>query len=220
MKVEIYSDVVCPWCYVGKRRFASALADFAGAEDVDVVFRPYQLDPTAPASPLPLMQYLERRFGGNGAAMMQHVTDAAATEGITIAWDAAQSVNTHTAHRLLRLAATEYPAGVQHDLAEGLFAAHFTHGENVADHAVLTRLATAAGMDADRVRAYLASGEGSEELDAELSTAREAGIQSVPTFVFEGQYAVSGAQPVAVFRQVLEEVRRLAADADPEPAAP
>lgn len=211
MKVEIYSDVVCPWCYIGKRRFMRALADFAGGGDVEVVFRPYQLDPGAPAAPMPLPRYLEQRFGRNGAAMMQHVTDAAATEGITIDWDGALSVNTKTAHRLLRLALLEHGPGVQRELAEQLFAAHFTAGRDISDHALLTQLASEVGMSADRVRAYLESGEGEAELDAELDAARGQGIQSVPTFIFDDKYAVSGAQPAAVFRQVLEEVARLSA---------
>ena len=209
MKVEIYSDVVCPWCYIGKRRFTRALEQFAGDDVVDVVFRPYQLDPGAPATAVPLLQYLQGRYGGSVAGMTKAVTEAAAGEGITIAWDRALAANSHTAHRLLRLAEREYGAAMQRAVADALFEAHFSKGGDIGDHVVLTDIARDAGMDEARVHSYLASGEGSEALDAELEAARRAGIQSVPTFVFDEQYAVSGAQPVAVFVNVLEEVRRL-----------
>jgi predicted DsbA family dithiol-disulfide isomerase len=213
MKVEIYSDVACPWCYIGKRRFARALAEFAGEEPVDVVFRPYQLDPGAPTAAVPLLQHLQQRFGGSAGGMTKAVTDAAAGEGITIDWDRAQAVNTHTAHRLLRLAEREYGPAMQLAVAEALFDAHFARGGDIGDHRLLTSIARDAGMDEVRAHEYLESGEGGEALDAELETARRMGIQSVPTFVFDEQYAVSGAQPVAVFVDVLQQVRRLTADA-------
>src|SRR5690554_4302487 len=100
MKVEIYSDIVCPWCYIGDRRFARALAAFPGAAQVDVVYRPYQLDPDAPEEPIPLKSYLERRFGRPVDGMLQRVSETAREEGIEMDWDRALSVNTLTAHRL------------------------------------------------------------------------------------------------------------------------
>ncbi len=206
MKIEIYSDVACPWCYIGERRFARALAAFPQADRVEVVYRSYQLDPEAPAAAIPLSEYLQRRFGGSAGGMLQQVTDAAKGEGIEMDWDRALSVNTLTAHRLLRLAEHEYGAAVQRALVDKLFAAHFSLGQDVADHELLTDLAVAVGMDGARVRGYLASGEGLEETRYELDQARRLGIRSVPTFIFEGQYAVQGAQPASVFLQALEEV--------------
>src|SRR5215218_5795732 len=108
MKVEIYSDVVCPWCYIGERRFERALAAYPASEPVEVVFRPYQLDPGAPAEARPLRRYLEARFGGSADGMTRQVGAAAAGEGITIDWDRALAVNTLQANRLLRLAEREY----------------------------------------------------------------------------------------------------------------
>jgi predicted DsbA family dithiol-disulfide isomerase len=213
MKVEIYSDVACPWCYIGERRFARALAALPGGDDVEVVFRPYQLDPGAPAAAVPIAQYLARRFGRPVDDMLARVTGEAAQEGITMHWDRALAVNTRTAHRLLRLAEREYGADVQRALMERLFEAHFTAGGDVADHALLIELAASVGMDATRVRDYLASGDGDAELGEEFAAARELGVQAVPTFVFDGQYAVSGAQPASTFLQVLEEVQQRSAAA-------
>ena len=214
MKVEIYSDIVCPWCYIGERRFERALAAFPGAREVEVVFRPYQLDPSAPAAAIPLRQYLERRFGGSSERMTAQVGAAASAEGISIDWDRALAVNTLQSHRLLRLAETEYGPTVQRALVEKLFAAHFTDGLDVSDTEVLTDLATSLGMEEARVRGYLASEEGMAELEDELAGAREMGIRAVPTFLIEGQYVVQGAQSASVFLQALEEVeKRVAAPA-------
>jgi len=206
MKVEIYSDVVCPWCYIGERRFARALAAFPQADRVDIVYRSYQLDPEAPAQAVPLKQYLARRFGAAVDGMLARVTQTAAAEGIVMDWDRALSVNTLTAHRLLGLAEREYGAAVQRALFEKLFEAHFTRGVDVADHEQLADLAASVGMDRARVRAYLASDEGLAETREALEHARRIGVRAVPTFVFDGEFAVEGAQPASVFLQVLEEV--------------
>lgn len=205
MRVEIYSDVVCPWCYIGKRRFERAVAAFP--EPVEVVFRPFQLDPEAPVEALPLPRYLERRFGQRMDAMMQHVSEAAAGEGIEIDWDRALAANTGAAHRVMRLAEREYGVGVQRALADALFAAHFTEGRDVGDHAALAGIAAEAGMDAARVRGYLESDEGAAELRAEIDGARALGVRAVPAFVFDGRFLVEGAQPASTFLQLLEKVR-------------
>lgn len=213
MKVEIYADIACPWCYIGERRFERALAAFPGGSEIEVVYRPYQLDPTAPEKAVPARQHLAKRFGAGASGMLDRVTETAAGEGITVDWDRALAVNTRTAHRLLRLARTEYDRDVQHALMHALFAAHFTDGGDVGDHEQLSALAVKAGMDAARVRDYLASGEGEDELNAEFDSARRLGITAVPTFVFDEQYAVQGGQPASVFLQVLEEVQRKSGEA-------
>jgi predicted DsbA family dithiol-disulfide isomerase len=206
MKVEIYSDVVCPWCYIGERRFEKAVAQFAEREQVEIVFRPFQLDPGAPEAGMPLGQYLQRRFGGSIADKLQHVTDSAAGEGIVIDWDSAIAVNTRNAHRLLGLAEREHGTEMQRRLVDALFAAHFAQGVNVADPTALAELAETVGMDRQRALDYLTSDDGNAELTAALREASELGISSVPTFVFNEMYAVSGAQPTATFVQVLTEV--------------
>lgn len=213
MKVEIYSDIACPWCYIGERRFTRALEAFGPAKNVDVVFRPYQLDPGAPAEARPLMDYLQGRFGAGVAAMLDRVTETASGEGITMDWENAKSVNTVTAHRLMGLAEREYDAKVQGRLAELLFALHFSEGEDVSDHETLARAAVSAGMDEERVRAYLASGEGLEEVEAEFEHARQLGIRAVPTFVFDGKFAVQGGQSVSTFLRALEEAESASQEA-------
>lgn len=206
MKVEIYSDVVCPWCYVGERRFERALADFAGASDVEVVFRPFQLDPEAPTEAVPLAEYMERRYGPRAAGMHGPVDAAAEGEGIRMNWDGALLANTRTAHRLLRLAELEYGAEMQKALMARLFDLHFTRRGDIASAEQLTAEATAVGMDRERVQDYLASGEGAAELEADFADARALGVRAVPTFVFEGKWAVEGAQPIEQFRATLEQV--------------
>lgn len=208
MKVEIYSDIACPWCYIGERRFMRALAAYPKADEVEVVFRSYQLDPSTPEEPMPMKEYLERRFGRPVEGMLSQVSENARGEGIEMVWDRAVAVNTLTAHRLLRLAEVEYGATLQRALAEKLFEAYFTRGGNIADHGLLTELAVSAGMDEARVRDYLASGEGLEETKAALDAAQQLGIRAVPTFVFEGKFAVQGAQSASTFLQALEEVAR------------
>ena len=217
MKVEIYSDVACPWCYIGKRRFETALAAFPGAREVEVVYRPYQLDPAAPATARPLLDALKEKFGPGAASMAGNVAQAARGEGITMDFERALAANTLGAHRLLRLAEREYEPTVQHALAEQLFAAHFAGGADIGDRAVLADLAVAAGMDSERVRGYLASTEGVAEVESEIRQARQLGITAVPTFVFEARYGVQGAQPVAAFLQALEAVARESAAA-PQPS--
>jgi len=206
MKVEIYSDVVCPWCYIGERRFARALAAFPQADQVDVVYRSYQLDPEAPAKAVPLKQYLARGFGAAVDGMLARVTENAAAEGIVMDWDRALSVNTLTAHRLIGLAEREYGPQVQRALFEKLFEAHFTRGVDIADHDELADIAASVGMDRARVQAYLASDEGLAEAREAFEQARRIGVRAVPTFVFDGEFAIEGAQPASIFLQVLEEV--------------
>ena len=218
MKVEIYTDVACPWCYIGKRRFERALAAFPGAGEVEVVYRPYQLDPAAPATARPLLDALKEKFGPGAAAMAGNVAEAARGEGITMDFARALAANTLGALRLLRLAEHEYGPPVQHALAEQLFEAHFARGADIGDPALLADLAVAAGMDAERVRGYLASEEGVAEVKEEIGAARQLGITAVPTFVFEGRYGVQGAQPASAFLQTLEAVARESAAA-PQPGA-
>ncbi|MFJ6621092.1 DsbA family oxidoreductase [Kitasatospora sp. NPDC091335] len=206
MKVEIWSDIACPWCYIGKRRFEQALADFAGKEQVEVVYRPHQLVPDAPETASPHRAWLAERYGPQSVAMDAQVAELGRAEGISYDFDAALHANTFLGHRLLHLAETEYGPAVQGRLKEALLKAHFTDGVDVGDRAALTDVAVSAGLDRDRVTGYLAGDEGTAEVDAQLAEGRELGISAVPTFVFEGKWAVQGGQDAATFRKVLEQV--------------
>ncbi|HWV57364.1 MAG TPA: DsbA family oxidoreductase [Longimicrobiales bacterium] len=206
MKVDIYSDIVCPWCYIGSRRFRRALAQHARAPEVEVVYRPFQLHPDAPARPMPLKTYLQGQFGAAAGPMMARVGEVAKEEGIEIDWSRAVAVNTLEAHRLLRLALTEYGPAAQAALVEALFAAHFCHGGDVSNHHLLTELAVASGLDRSRVTSYLTSGEGLDDTRFDIDRARRLRIQAVPTYIFEGRWKVQGAQRVETFVQVLQSI--------------
>ncbi len=209
MRVEIWSDVVCPWCYIGKRRFETALANVAATRDVssvDVVYRPYQLDPTAsPGSAQPVVEAYAKKFGGPERAreIIANVTSVAAESGITFNMDVALRANTLLAHRLLWFAEQKGTHHEQHQLKERLLQAYFTDGQNIGDPDVLIACAVAVGFDADDVARFLESDAGTGEVMEFLANAASNGITAVPTYVINGQWAVPGAQDVAVFERVL-----------------
>ncbi|MET0144991.1 MAG: DsbA family oxidoreductase [Ilumatobacteraceae bacterium] len=215
MLVEVWSDVVCPWCYIGKRRFAAATAELAadptfGAQ-IEVVYRPYQLDPNAPVgTTMPVLDAYARKFGGPERAqrIVDDITRLAAAEGLDFHLERARRANTRDAHRVLWFAETHGPAGAQAELKERLLAAYFIEGRNVGDHDVLVAEAAAAGLDADAVRGMLDGTEGLGEIAELLAFARDAEIAAVPTYVIDRRWSIPGAQDPAVFVQVL---RRLAA---------
>ena len=204
MKVEIYSDVACPWCYIGKTRFERALETFPG--DVDVSFRPFQLNPSTPEPAQPLYEYYDGLFGPGFRDQHGRVVELAAKEGLDFRFDHALAANTFTAHRLLWLTERDYGAAVQRDLKNALLRAYFTDGQDVSDRETLVTLAEGVGVDPDRARGWLAGDEGVEDVRAAIAAAQRLGIQAVPTFVFDGKYAVQGAQDVATFVAVLEQV--------------
>ena len=214
MKVDIYSDVACPWCYIGQARFDRALADFAGASDVEVRYRPYQLDPGAPMRAEPMLEYLARRFGSQARAMASRVIEIGRTEGLSMDYDRGLAVNTLNAHRLLALAEGEHGATVQRDLMRRLFAAHFSEGRDVGDPAVLAALAADVGMDADATRKYLETEQGTREVREEIAAAQRLGVNAVPTYVFDDEYVVEGGQPSELFLQALNTVAEQSSTSD------
>lgn len=212
MRVEVWSDVVCPWCYIGKRRLEKALAEFPQRDEVEVVWRSYQLDPGAPAEVTQsAAEYLAGKYGGGLAGarrMMDQVEAVAAEEGLLYRLPETQRVNTLDAHRVLHLALREGGPPLQGVLKESLLAAYFLEARNVADHRVLTELAIAAGLDAARVEALLAGSELTDEVYVDVERAASYGAGGVPFYVVDERYGVSGAQPVEAFRQVLDRAWR------------
>jgi predicted DsbA family dithiol-disulfide isomerase len=212
VEIEVYSDVVCPWCYLGKRRLETALESFDG--EVNVRWRAFQLDPAAPRTARPLIGWLGARFGGEDRAQqaMARVTEVASAEGLHLNFDRALIANSFDAHRLLWFA--DQPeavfAGAMADtqplLAETLHRAHFTDGLDIASTDVLVELAEEVGLESGRVRGFLDSTEGTADVRAQIAMAHDLGITSVPTFVFAGKYAITGAQTANVLRSVLDEV--------------
>jgi predicted DsbA family dithiol-disulfide isomerase len=208
MQIEIWSDVVCPWCYIGKRRLESALADFEHADQVEVVWRSFQLDPTAPQEATEsIAAHLGHKYGGGpeaGRQMIDRVTEVAAGEGLAFDYHDAQRASTLGAHRLLHLAHAEGGPSVQGRLKERLLAAYFTEARNPADHAVLTAAALSVGLPPERVASVLGSDEYADEVAADVAQATAYGATGVPFFVVDRRYGVSGAQPAEVFSQLLD----------------
>lgn len=210
MRIEIWSDVVCPWCYIGKRRLESALAQFAPAADgdVEVVWRSFQLDPAAPAVPeQTVAEWLGQKYGGGdagGAAMIDRVEAAAAEEGLLFRHHASLRVNTLDAHRVLHLALEAGGPQLQGALKEALLDAYFVKTENVADADTLVRLATGAGLDEAAVRDVLSSAKYADAVESDIREAAALGANGVPFYVVDRKYGVSGAQPAEAFTQVLE----------------
>ncbi len=208
MKIEVYSDISCPWCYIGQVRLERALSALASPESVEVIHRPFQLDPDAPSTGVPIEQYLEGRYGPRAGAMLDHAAVAAGSEGLRFDWSRAVAANTLDAHRLLWLAHTEYGPEVGRALLHKLFAAHFTHGGDVSDHDLLSGLAASVDMKAERVMEVLDSSEGAVEVRAQIAEAHQIGVRAVPTFVINGTHVIQGAQPVSAFVAMLEEVQQ------------
>jgi predicted DsbA family dithiol-disulfide isomerase len=205
MRVEIWSDVVCPWCYIGKRRFEEALASFPHRDQVEVVWRAFELDPQAPGERVgDYAEMLATKYGVSverGQEMIDTMTAAAAQDGLDFRFDQARVGNTFDAHRLLHLAGER---GVQDAVKERLLRATFTEGEPIGDTETLVRLVAEAGLDADEARTVLAEGRFAEDVRAEELDAQRLGITGVPFFVVDRTYGVSGAQPAEVLRQVLD----------------
>ncbi|MEV5711135.1 DsbA family oxidoreductase [Actinoallomurus sp. NPDC052274] len=200
MNVEIFSDVVCPWCYLGRARFAAAARDFGG--EVNVTWRPYQLDPGASGGGL-MTDSLAEKFGGADRVAEAHarMRELMAAEDLPYAPEKALSANTRDAHRVIALAAE---AGVQDAVVGRLFRAHHAEGRDLNDHGTLAELAAEAGLAG--VAERLAAGEGDAAVTAQLEVARTIGVTGVPFFVFEDAWAVSGAQSREFFGSALAEV--------------
>jgi predicted DsbA family dithiol-disulfide isomerase len=205
MQVEIWSDVVCPWCYIGKRRFEAAIREYG--EPVTVVWRSFQLDPHAPArSELSLVELLSRKYGmpqAQAQAMQERVTGLAAEVGLAYRLDQARPESTFDAHRLLQWARGEGRAG---ELKERLLAAYFTEGARVGDRETLARLAEEVGLDRAQAAAVLADpARGAEGVAHDQALARRLGISGVPFFVLAGRLGVSGAQEPAQLARALRQ---------------
>jgi predicted DsbA family dithiol-disulfide isomerase len=205
MKVEIWSDVVCPWCYIGKRRFEKALAQFSHTDDVEVTYRAFELDPSQPKGRTEnTAQMLARKYGmpvAQAKTMQTRVEQTAAGEGLEYHLDRTLSGNTVDAHRVLLLAKE---SGKQDAMVERFYRAYFTEGQSLFDHQSLVRLAVEAGLDAEEVRRVLATDAYADEVEADEREAHALGATGVPFFVVDGRYGVSGAQPSELFAQVLD----------------
>ncbi len=206
MRIDIVSDVVCPWCFVGKRRLEKALA-LRPAIEVEIVWRPFQLNPDMPPEGIERQAYLAAKFGGdaNAERLYANVAAAGASVDIGFAFDRIRRTpNTSDAHRLVRHAAAEGRADA---IVEALFRAYFIEGRDIGGREVLAEIAGAVGLDAAEAAAWLDSPADRDEVLAEDRSARRIGINAVPCFIFERHYAVSGAQEPEFFLPVFDLVR-------------
>lgn len=204
MRIDIWSDVVCPWCYIGVTRFDRALAGFDG--DVTVRLHPFQLDPDAPIPGVPARQRYTAKFGADADAILERVAGEGARDGLTFNWDRAITANTFDAHRAMAFARRDE---LDRPLEMQLFRAYFTSGLDVSDRAVLVDAAALVGVDRGALAAYLESDDGVDEVRAELVNGIERGITAVPSFVFEDEFLIPGAVDTASFERILEQMRAL-----------
>lgn len=223
IRVDIWSDIACPWCYIGKHRFEQGVAAFREQHpgvEIEVESHSYEL---APDTPLDFsgseIDFLVKHKGmpaDRVEQMLGEMTQMAAAEGIEFDFSRVKHANTRRAHRILHLAKRE---GVQQAVLERLFRAYFAEGESMSDIETLARLGAEAGLDADAVRAALDDAELGDAVDHDINRARALGIQGVPFFLIEQKYGVSGAQPADAFAGVLAQVLGITRGEVPDPAA-
>jgi predicted DsbA family dithiol-disulfide isomerase len=206
LRLDIWSDIACPWCYIGKRHLEEALSTFEHADDVEIHWRAFELDPNAPRVRDRAQTYAERiakKYGvstAQGEQMIARVIDAGARAGLAFDYDRVTPGNTFDAHRLLHWA---HELGKQDDLKERMLRGYMTEGAAIGERDVLVTLAGDIGLDTTEARAVLESGRYTDEVRADERLARELGITGVPFFVMAGKLGVSGAQPAEVLHDAL-----------------
>lgn len=213
LTVDVVSDVVCPWCYLGERRLEQAVAAVSGDVAVAVTFRPYQLNPDLPAEGVDHKKYLAEKLGGPAAVAAAHdrLTDLGRADGIAFDFPAVKlSPNTLDAHRLLRWAMIEGP-DVQRRVALALFKAYFEQGRNVGDRAVLLDVAEGCGMNRVVVATLFSAGADVDSVREEIGMARDMGVTGVPCFIIDNKYAVMGAQSAEMLADAFREIAALKA---------
>ncbi|ASV66672.1 DsbA family oxidoreductase [Cytobacillus kochii] len=207
MKVEIWSDIACPFCYIGKRKFEHALDGFNQKDEVEVVYKSFQLDPNAPQNTTETMnQMLAKKYGQSVEQveqMQKQVTVQANEVGLDYHLNDAKMTNTLDAHRLIHLAKEK---GKMSEMKEQLLKSYFVEGKHVGEIESLVEIAAAVGLDKEEVTSVLASDQYKKEVEADMQEGVQLGVQGVPFFVFNRKYAVSGAQPSNVFSEVLTKV--------------
>ncbi len=220
-RIDVWSDVVCPWCYIGKRRLERALAEFPNREEVEVVWHSFELDPKSPKEHDATKSHAERLSTKLGCSkseaegMIKRVADLASADGIGMQLEKSHSGNTFDAHRLIHLGKAH---GIQDAVKERFFKGYMTEGESIGNTKTLERLAVDAGLPAEEVRSVLESDRYAEDVRADEEEAQEIGVRGVPFFVLGERYAVSGAQPAELLTRAITEAWK-EAKAKPTPIA-
>jgi predicted DsbA family dithiol-disulfide isomerase len=220
LRIDVWSDLVCPWCAIGSRRLERALEQFPHRDQVEVFWHAFELDPSAPrVQEGDHIDHLATKYGrprAQAQMMIQRVIDLAAQDGLTLNLLQARAGNTFDGHRLLQLAAAR---GLEPAVRERFFRGYMTEGEPIGDPAVLARLATEAGLDPDEVQAVLGSDEYAQDVRDDEAAASAIGIGGVPFFILGGRVGVSGAQPVEIFSRALTQAWDKQQSEENEPAA-
>ncbi|MDB5522516.1 MAG: DSBA-like thioredoxin protein [Rhizobium sp.] len=209
--IEIVSDVVCPWCYVGQQRLKLALDEVKDALSADITWKPYQLDPTTPPEGVDAFEYLAKKIGGADAVRRSHemLTKLGAEIGLPFALEKAKIFpNTLDAHRLIHWAGL-IGSEMQDKIVRALFKANFVDGLDVGNRSTLTQIAVDTGMDRRTIEKRLADNTDLETIKAETAHAQRMGISGVPCFIFDHQYAVTGAQPVEAIVNALRQIAEM-----------
>ncbi len=208
MKVEIWSDIMCPFCYIGKRHFEKALSQLDDTGAIEIEWKSFQLDPTIPKTvkKISVYQYLADAKGmslSESKKMHDNVVQSAKNVGLTYNYDNAIVANSFDAHRMIQFAKTK---GLGDQLEEALFKAYFTDGKNIGDINDLLEIGVSIGIEKSTLKAVLESEQFTNEVKNDISEAQEIGVRGVPFFVFDRKYAISGAQPISVFIETIEKV--------------
>jgi predicted DsbA family dithiol-disulfide isomerase len=204
IKVDVFSDVICPWCFILKRKMEKAIEKLGDGYELDIKYMPFQLNPTMPKNGLDRKEYRSAKFGSWEKSMLldRQVWEVGKREGISFNFEIIKRTpNTFEAHRLIWLGRSE---GVQNEVVEALFSSYFVHGADVGDRDTLVQIAIEAGIDRKRVDDFFSSNEGVEEVMKEEEIARNARISAVPSVYFNGVYAFSGAQSAEVITELLK----------------
>lgn len=209
IRIDVVSDIVCPWCYIGKRRLEKAIegtqsSDNVQVKEVEIVYHPFQLDLSVPVEGLSFQTYMENRFGSNFVEKFHQVEQAAQSEGLDFDFSKLpKAINTFILHRILTVALQD---GIQSQVKESLMKAYFVESQDLTQENILVKVMGSYGWTAEKTLEIINSDIATDEVIEEMNYYRQLGVTGVPYFIFNDKYAVSGAQPAEVFRQILEKV--------------
>jgi predicted DsbA family dithiol-disulfide isomerase len=211
ISIDVVSDVVCPWCYIGKRRLEKGIkyiqsSDHLQVKDIKIIYRSYQLDPSVPSEGMDFQVYMENRFGSDFVTKFHQVEQAGKTEGLDFDFSTLpKAINTCTLHRILTIALQD---GIQSEVKEALMNAYFVDKQDLTQENILIELMEKYGWSAEKTRAIIHSDIATDEVKEEMHYYRQLGVTGVPFFIFNQKYAISGAQPAEVFAEILEKVSK------------
>jgi predicted DsbA family dithiol-disulfide isomerase len=211
IRIDVVSDVVCPWCYIGKRRLEKAIegtqvSDNVQVKNTEIIYRAYQLDPSVPKQGLDFQTYMENRFGAGFTSKFQQVEQVAQTEGLDFDFSSLpKAINTFTLHRILTIALQD---GIQAEVKEAFMKAYFVDKQDLTQENVLIEILGKYGWLAEKTLGIINSDVATDEVKEEMNYYRQLGVTGVPFFIFNQKYAVSGAQPTEVFLEILEKVSK------------